>query len=65
MNWAPDRAECKGVAGRNARELRDRYLEQVNAAGLVSGGKYDVSQVLEASGKPVVNRLLLGDKSAA
>jgi hypothetical protein len=30
-----------------ARELRDRWLEQVNAAPLLSEGKYDVSRQLQ------------------
>jgi len=31
-----------------ARELRDRWLEQVNATPVLSQGKYDVSRQLEA-----------------
>jgi hypothetical protein len=31
-----------------ARELRDRWLEQVNGAPLLSQGKYDVSRPLQA-----------------
>ena len=31
-----------------ARELRDRWLEQVNARPLLASGKYDVSRVIEA-----------------
>ena len=29
-----------------AHELRDRWLEHVNEAGLMAGGKYDVSRTL-------------------
>jgi len=32
-----------------ARELRDRWLEQVNAAGIVEGGKYDPTRILAAT----------------
>ncbi len=39
-----------------ARELRDRYLEHVNrdagAAGVLSGGKYDVTRVTRALNPP-------------
>jgi hypothetical protein len=30
-----------------ARELRDRYLEQINSGLLLPAGKYDVSRLLE------------------
>jgi hypothetical protein len=36
-----------------ARELRDRWLEQVNARQLVGEGKYDVSRAIEGSGGAV------------
>ncbi len=45
-----------------ARELRDRWLEQVNEAGqaLPFAGKYDVSRILPAKpATPVVAELLL------
>jgi hypothetical protein len=32
-----------------ARELRDRFLEQVNAAGMIEQGKYDPSRQLDAT----------------
>lgn len=32
-----------------ARELRDRWLEQVNATPLLASGKYDVSRVIEGN----------------
>jgi hypothetical protein len=34
-----------------ARELRDRYLEQINhdASPLISGGKYDVNRLMDLS----------------
>jgi hypothetical protein len=35
-----------------ARELRDRYLEQVNATPLLSQGKYDVSRALSDGPSP-------------
>jgi hypothetical protein len=31
-----------------ARELRDRWLEQINSTPLLSQGKYDVSRLIEA-----------------
>lgn len=35
-----------------ARELRDRYLEQINTQPLLENGKYDVSRALEGAGAP-------------
>lgn len=34
-----------------ARELRDRWLEQVNTMPLLGSGKYDVSRVIEGAGE--------------
>ena len=63
-----------------ARELRDRYLEQVHTARLTSAGKYDVARSIgvEAEGEPggepggelagepgKARRLLLGDEAVA
>jgi hypothetical protein len=36
-----------------ARELRDRWLEQVNATPLPSHGKYDITRALSASTTPI------------
>lgn len=44
-----------------AREIRDRWLEQMNASGVVEAGKYDPTRMLEASGSvlgPVATALL-------
>ena len=46
-----------------ARELRDRYLEQINSERLLPAahGKYDVSRQLEAPGAPNVKQTPLLD----
>jgi hypothetical protein len=36
-----------------ARELRDRWLEQVNATPLLSHGKYDITRALSANTTPI------------
>jgi hypothetical protein len=35
-----------------ARELRDRWLERVNAVPRLSAGKYDVSRAADGGGEP-------------
>ena len=40
-----------------ARELRDRWLEQVNATPLLASGKYDVSRAIETSAGEVAGPL--------
>jgi hypothetical protein len=44
------KADPKHVAA--ARELRDRWLEQVNASPLIAQGKYDVARQLAAAPEP-------------
>ncbi len=48
-----------------ARELRDRWLEQVNATPLLSHGKYDVSRPLDRTMILPKPALLLTERSAA
>jgi hypothetical protein len=40
---------CAGLVAA-ARELRDRWLEQVNAGRLIGAGKYDVSRAIAGAG---------------
>jgi hypothetical protein len=37
-----------------AKELRDRYLEQLNAGKLLAVGKYEVARAIEAKPKPMM-----------
>jgi hypothetical protein len=50
-----------------ARELRDRWLEQINAdpSGLLSAGKYNVSRALPADAAPMRTTLRLPPPQAA
>lgn len=43
-----------------ARELRDRFLEQINASGVVEQGRYDPSRSLSAAPSALAGALLQG-----
>lgn len=47
-----------------ARELRDRYLEQMNSAALLFQGKYDVSRALQGLEAPEITPLLPDSRAA-
>jgi hypothetical protein len=42
-----------------ARELRDRYLEQINTTRLLTHAKYDVSRALPAPAAPASGAILM------
>jgi hypothetical protein len=46
-----------------ARELRDRYLEQINSTPLLAQGKYDVSRALEGPAIPISGSVIAGGKA--